>query len=114
MDKYANFKQIAQLDKIAVEQAEMTILQMMEMAGNKFALGVKDYLIHLNDKTILVLSGPGHNGGDGLSAARFLHNWGAKIIIVLVKPDVKPDTAAHLRILKKNGFKNRNLTFETT
>ncbi|OGD81534.1 hypothetical protein A3A54_02350 [Candidatus Curtissbacteria bacterium RIFCSPLOWO2_01_FULL_39_62] len=55
MDKYANFKQIALLDKIAVEQADLTILQMMEMAGNKFALGVKDYLLYLHDKKLLHL-----------------------------------------------------------
>ncbi len=101
--KLASFSQISGLDRIAMEEAGIDILQMMEMAGNKFALVVKNYFKDLKDKRILVLAGTGHNGGDGLSAARYLNNWGAKVQVVLAKKDLRPATAHHLEILKKMG-----------
>jgi NAD(P)H-hydrate epimerase len=38
------------------------------------------------DRAVLVLVGPGNNGGDGLVAARHLHDWGAKVEAYLLKP----------------------------
>jgi len=100
MDKVSSFNQIANLDRLAMNEAGLDILQMMEIAGNKFALHVKDYFKKLNGKNILVLSGTGNNGGDGLSAARYLANWGANIKVVLAKPDLKAAPKHHLKILK--------------
>jgi hydroxyethylthiazole kinase-like uncharacterized protein yjeF len=38
------------------------------------------------DRAVLVLVGPGNNGGDGLVAARHLQDWGAKVEVYLLKP----------------------------
>lgn len=104
LDKYASLAQISKLDEIAMSEAGLDILQMMEIAGNKFAIAVKNYLKDLNGKKILVLAGTGHNGGDGLSAARYLNNWGAIVRIVLAKKTLKEATAHHLKIIEKMGL----------
>ena len=89
MDKYASAAQIAKLDDLAMKEAGLDILQMMEMAGNKFALVIKNHFYNLKGKRIQFLIGPGHNGGDGLSAARYLNNWGAIVHIVIAKKLLK-------------------------
>jgi len=55
----------------------------MENAGNAVAAQVKQVLYSAVGKRVLVLVGPGNNGGDGLVAARYLHDWGAKVNICL-------------------------------
>ena len=57
--------------------------KLMENAGAAIADEVKALLGGTKDKTILILIGPGNNGGDGLVAARHLKDWGAKITLFL-------------------------------
>lgn len=56
---------------------------LMENAGKAVAEEVRKILYGVEKKRILVLVGPGNNGGDGLVAARYLHDWGAKVIVYL-------------------------------
>ena len=60
-----------------------SIESLMELAGLSVAYGVYDYLQHksihnnsLQNKSVLLLCGPGNNGGDALVAARHLYHWG--------------------------------------
>ena len=39
----------------------------------------------LEDRRIAVLVGPGNNGGDGLVAARHLHEWGAQVRVYALR-----------------------------
>ncbi|SDG98353.1 NAD(P)H-hydrate dehydratase [Nitrosomonas sp. Nm132] len=55
---------------------------LMEKAGLAAAYIVKDRLL-INDKNkVLVLAGPGNNGGDAFVAARHLHAWGFQVTTV--------------------------------
>ena len=56
---------------------------LMENAGKAIAETVRNILGTINTQNILVLIGPGNNGGDGLVAARHLHDWGAKVNVYL-------------------------------
>jgi len=76
--KIVNTEQMRHLEKRA-DQSGHSYATMMELAGHAVASA-----IHLEQPpempgTILVLSGPGNNGGDGLVAARYLLQWGQTV-----------------------------------
>ena len=75
----------------AADAAGHSYAQMMETAGRRVA----DAVVQRHDVTerqVLVLVGPGNNGGDGLVAGRYLAEAGAVVAFYLVKPrDVADD-----------------------
>ncbi|MBM2824803.1 MAG: NAD(P)H-hydrate epimerase [Dehalococcoidales bacterium] len=68
---------------------------LMENAGKAVAEEVRRLLGAIDRQTILILIGPGNNGGDGLVVARYLHDWGAKVSLYLPGPR-PPDTNLEL------------------
>ena len=56
---------------------------LMEAAGLAVAQEVAALLVEVHRVPVLVLVGPGNNGGDGLVAARHLQRWGAQVILYL-------------------------------
>ena len=63
---------------------------MMENAGRAVAEAIQERM-QMRNKRILVLVGPGNNGGDGLVTARYLSKAGAQIICYLWKPRSSDD-----------------------
>ena len=63
---------------------------LMENAGLAVADYIRGHVRNLVGMTVVVLVGPGNNGGDGLVAARHLDAWGARVTIVLCR-----DNPAH-------------------
>ena len=61
------------------------VAQLMESAGLAVAQEAWLMLGEIAERRILVLCGPGNNGGDGLVAARHLKDWGADVIVYLLK-----------------------------
>ncbi len=59
--------------------------EMMEIAGKSVADAIRERL-SVADARILVLVGPGNNGGDGLVAGRYLAEAGADVAFYLFKP----------------------------
>lgn len=70
----------------AAEQAGVSAAQLMENAGLAVAQEAWMLLGSLEDRRIIVLCGPGNNGGDGLVAARHLADWGVETYVYLLKP----------------------------
>lgn len=58
---------------------------LMENAGLAVANQARDLMVDVNGRSVMILIGPGNNGGDGLVVARHLHDWGAKVHLFLVK-----------------------------
>ena len=77
-------EQMREVDRIAVEEFGLGILQMMENAGRNLAENVLDMLGQATGR-VTILAGAGGNGGGGLCCARHLHNRGFEIWIVLSK-----------------------------
>lgn len=75
----------------AERRAGVPVPQLMENAGLAVAQEAWLLLGELAERRILVLAGPGNNGGDGLVAARHLREWGAAVRVYLLKPRGKGD-----------------------
>ncbi len=95
--------QMREVDRIMVEELGIGLVQMMENAGRALAdlaLG------RFHPASVLVLAGPGGNGGGGLVAARHLSNRGSAVTVALShdERDLAPVTAMQLEILTRMGI----------
>ncbi len=64
---------------------------LMERAGLESALYIRRTHAPVYGVPIVVLVGPGNNGGDGLVVARHLHNWGARVSVYICRDRRPPD-----------------------
>lgn len=68
---------------------------LMEAAGLAITRRIRRQLAPLTGVPVLLLIGPGNNGGDGLVTARHLHRWGARVSVYICcnrrTPDPKLD-----------------------
>ena len=68
-----------ELDAYTIQEEEIESVELMERAANSAALFISGkYRDH--ERPIIIFSGPGNNGGDGLALARLLHKEGYKDI----------------------------------
>lgn len=58
---------------------------LMERAGLETARYIRRVCAPLFGVPVLVLVGPGNNGGDGLVVARHLHRWGARVSVYICR-----------------------------
>jgi hydroxyethylthiazole kinase-like uncharacterized protein yjeF len=79
-----------------------TVPMLMENAGLAVAQEVWLLLGTVADRAVLVLAGPGNNGGDGLVAARHLHDWGAKVEVYLLKPRDPEKDEVHRQVVERS------------
>ncbi|NDJ75707.1 MAG: NAD(P)H-hydrate dehydratase [Chloroflexi bacterium] len=71
MPKIVTVKQMRAIEK-ATDAAGHTYADMMQLAGRAVTERAKDHLRGVADPRVVVLVGPGNNGGDGLVVARLL------------------------------------------
>jgi len=76
--------------------------QLMENAGKAVAEGVRKIPGTIDQQNILIMIGPGNNGGDGLVAARHLHDWGARVSLFLFGQRSPED--ANLQLVQERGI----------
>lgn len=74
--------EMRRVDRVAVEDVGLELLQMMENAGRGLAWHVRD----LGDDRAIVVAGDGGNGGGGLACARHLANRDVSVRVVLDRP----------------------------
>lgn len=58
---------------------------LMENAGRAVAEHIRNRARNLVGMSVVVLVGPGNNGGDGLVAARYLDAWGARVTVCICR-----------------------------
>jgi len=97
--------QMREVDRIAVEEFGLGILQMMESAGRNLTLNVMD-MLDGDRGEVAILAGSGGNGGGGLCCARHLHNRGFAVWVVLAREEAALTGAARnqLQILRAAGL----------
>jgi NAD(P)H-hydrate epimerase len=64
--------------------------EMMERAGRGVAGAIMDW-VDVSGRRVVVLVGPGNNGGDGLVAGRYLAQAGAEVAFYTLKPRADDD-----------------------
>lgn len=91
------------IDSLAVERYALPTILLMENAARHTADVALELLEDIDTPRVVVLCGSGNNGGDGLAAARHLHNAGARVSILITAPDTrfKGDAAAHLAVARR-------------
>jgi NAD(P)H-hydrate epimerase len=100
----ATAAQTRRLEAAAVERGA-TWSGLMEQAGRGIADLIMERYGPVPSKHVLVLVGPGNNGGDGLVIARHLHDAGAHVTLYVwqraQRPDDEPWHACHARSLSE-------------
>jgi NAD(P)H-hydrate epimerase len=93
--------QMRELDRSMAGYFGIDLARMMENAGRNLAdLGQ----LLFAPRTVIVLAGPGGNGGGGLAAARHLHNRGITVSVVLAGGPLAPVTAQQASIVTRMGI----------
>lgn len=98
-------RQIRELDRLAIEHVGVPGIVLMENAARSVAEFVYSLLPDPACARVLLLCGPGNNGGDGLAAARHLHNAGVAVTVALAAPPerCRGDAAINLAIYQRLG-----------
>ena len=99
-------EQMREVDRVMIEELQITLARMMENAGSCLAEVARIMLGGSADgKHVVVLAGPGGNGGGGLVAARHLANSGANVEVCLsASPQaLTPTPREQLEILLRIG-----------
>jgi NAD(P)H-hydrate epimerase len=102
--------QVREIDRQAIEQYHIPGIVLMENAARAITDVACDMLDGNCVGQIVILCGGGNNGGDGLAAARHLHNLGADVYIALTTDPTKYKEEAKINwdIVRAMGLK----TFE--
>lgn len=77
-------EQMRAMDRYTIEKIGLPGRVLMELAGRGVADAVINGLGFVSGRRVLVISGPGNNGGDGLVAARHLADKGAEVTVALM------------------------------
>lgn len=89
----------------AIEQAAdasgLTYDMMMENAGKSIATAILDYWPDADKWSVLILAGPGNNGGDGLVVGHYLQEAGAKVSVYLTR--ARPEEDENLQRIIRHG-----------
>lgn len=88
--KLVSVQEIQDFERANAEET-ISYAQMMENAGRATALAIRRCCPDAPTTGVLVLVGPGNNGGDGLVAARYLQQWGYPCSVYIWHRDLQED-----------------------
>jgi NAD(P)H-hydrate epimerase len=74
--------QITLIDKYTISNEPIKSIDLMERASN--VISEKILEIIKNENELVIIAGPGNNGGDGLAIARILYKAGLKVKVFLI------------------------------
>ncbi|MED6207105.1 Pyridoxine/pyridoxamine 5'-phosphate oxidase 1, chloroplastic [Stylosanthes scabra] len=87
---YLSQREAAEIDETLMGPLGFSVDQLMELAGLSVAASIAEVYKPGEYNRVLVICGPGNNGGDGLVAARHLHHFGYKSLVCYPKRTPKP------------------------
>ncbi len=95
-------EQMRAMDHYTIHEVGLPGRALMELAGRGVAAAVRQGLDNVAGSRVLVIAGPGNNGGDGMVAARHLSDKGAEVTVALMTdPEkLKGDALANYESLR--------------
>jgi NAD(P)H-hydrate epimerase len=100
--KVVTAEEMREIDRETIEKRGIPGAVLMERAGLAVASRIKELF---GRKRVIVVSGSGNNGGDGLVVARNLHNegWDVRVFLTSKAEDLKGDALLQYNIAIKFG-----------
>ena len=111
--KVATARQMAELDRVTIEQYGIPSLVLMENAGRSCTERILRILQEKvgvpEEASVAIVCGRGNNGGDGMVIARHLHNRGVYVeVFLLSEPDkLSADARTQHEIIRKMDLECR-------
>jgi NAD(P)H-hydrate epimerase len=107
--RYLSRHQAQLIDRLSLERYHIPTIVLMENAARAAADLICDILDHNCLGQVLLLCGPGNNGGDGLALARHMHNRGAEPHILLTSDPAryKDEALTNFRITQAMNIPTR-------
>ena len=99
--EYLNSKQMARVDKKAIEKG-LSPLQLMENVGSNVANFISN--LKPRPEKVIIIFGKGNNGADGLATARHLVVKGIKVELIPASEEINENTKKQLAFLKNIGI----------
>jgi NAD(P)H-hydrate epimerase len=102
--KIVTSEQMREIESRAESEFGITARTLMENAGEAL---LRVTLENPAVESVLVLAGPGNNGGDGLAAARLMHEAGRSVSVMMsaAAPSLRPEPLAQYRRAVEAGVK---------
>jgi NAD(P)H-hydrate epimerase len=103
--KLLTAEQMREVDRQAIELIGLPGVVLMESAGRAAAEIIDARFAELRPGPLLVLAGPGNNGGDGYVVARHLLNRCWQVVTLVLAPvqKITGDASTHLQALQNSG-----------
>ena len=97
---------VREVDAVAMHEYSLPGIVLMENAGRNASEAIVRLFDSISDQNVVVVVGPGNNGGDGLVIARYLELAGAKVRVVLASPPqrFRGDSLTNLEIINRSGI----------
>lgn len=91
-----------ELDRFTIHEIGIPGIVLMEMAGKAVADTVEELLVSSGLKRVVIVCGPGNNGGDGFVTARHLldHGHDVRVVILTEKHRIVGDALTNLKALE--------------
>jgi hydroxyethylthiazole kinase-like uncharacterized protein yjeF len=95
--------EIQEMDRLTIHEMGIPGIVLMENAARGAAGFFLDYFEPPEKSRVVVLCGPGNNGGDGYVVTRYLHEKGLKTTVIVLAPltKVKGDALTNLEIIRR-------------
>ncbi len=103
--KIVNARQMREIDRKTIEDYGIASPVLMERAGLAVAARVRQSFDR--SARVVVLAGSGNNGGDGLVAARLLHNegWDVRVFLLSQPERLSPDCLRQYETARMTGVR---------
>ena len=101
--------QMQRADKVTIKSG-LSAFDLMDRAGRAVATTVVKYIPDYG--RVVVIAGPGHNGGDGFAAAHHLRKYRIPVTVVSLVPvdSITGDCKAHVDLATQSSVKVREAT----